>query len=804
LDDNEKRVGRLANLVSRLYDHAPSIGTNGEHICQRDFVEIALLIGEQGEGQYRTSTINSKLSTKYDGLAPTKLPPEKDDTKPKRRVSPATAFSRNHRPNGEFRSLPTEWIVEDWVEETATLASELGLEPANVADLAEESQGLSGSEGQGLETALAKALDGDREGDGGGGREGQGTDTGQGHNKGRSQCPTEDPPNRGSERSDRFSGADVSHAKKDSGGVDPGDFKTRGSREKRRYLDARVRMQSERFLFLDLMGEAEAGMYTSGEDDAWTIKPAKHLREDMGAPRRTKSVWEDSVLIECKDDGFYDPERGLCREMRVYPEVVEEWAALPDEPRRWWLHTPKPKRTHQPSPLSSDLQDENNHNHPEPIDKALRSLECAYHPFDLDALDEAIESLERKGGHGEQLAHLRLKRKTIRRQADGEEGVVDLQNAYTPDDSGGRITFKKGGPQGLMKAVKAKAYDIEGITNWDIKSCHTSGLRQWADVLAGLGVDIDTSPLDEYPGKDKVVEDTGLPRGLVKTTEHSVKNSAYLPASLDQAELIEENHLPGDRTLDIADEARDADVDTDEALRTLHEVFADYRRVAIEIAEALLTTYWDEHKQPGGPKGWCMKNHCGVSFYRSEVIEDEDTSSWCHKARTAVMAWALRGLEGAFCHALTNIAEDYDYEVAANEHDGLIVHGRIPDEDESDAIERARERSGFHRAEIVEKPFADEEDIQEVYGDDTEQEPQPDDQEQDEQDLTAREREQRRLARYNAKREIPNLSEEEMRRIRSGYETAEAATSAEEVLPDEEGPQPPPGAEHGAACVGPA
>ncbi|MCS3827419.1 hypothetical protein GGP85_002889 [Salinibacter ruber] len=560
-------------------------------------------------------------------------------------------------------------------------------------------------------------------------------------------------------------------------------------------MDARVGMQSERFLFLDLMGEAQTSMYTSGEDDAWTIKPAKHLREDMGAPRRTKSVWEDSGLIECKDDGFYDPERGLCREMRVYPSVVEEWAALPAEPRRWWLHTPKPEYTSQPSPLSSDLQDENNHNHPEPIDEALRSLEDAYHPFDLDALDEAIESLERKGGHDEQLAHLRLKRKTIRRQADGEEGVVNLQNAYTPDDSGGRITFKKGGPQGLMKAVKAKAYGIEGITNWDIKSCHTSALKQWADVLAGLGVDIDTSPLDEYASKDKVVEDTGLPRGLVKTTEHSVKNSAYLPASLDQAELIEENHLPGDRTLDIADEARDADADTDEALRTLHEVFADYRRVAIEIAEALLTTYWDEHKQPGGPKGWCMKNHCGVSFYRSEVIEDEDTSSWCHKARTAVMAWALRGLEAAFCHALTNIAEDYDYEVAANEHDGLIVHGRIPEEDESDAIERARERSGFHRAEIVEKPFADEDDIEEVYAenDEEEDEPQGDDQEQDKQDLTAREREQRRLARCNAKRKIPDLNEAEMRQIRSGYEAPD----------EEEGPQPLPGAGgRGVACVG--
>lgn len=40
------------------------------------------------------------------------------------------------------------------------------------------------------------------------------------------------------------------------------------------------------------------------------------------------------------------------------------------------------------------------------------------------------------------------------------------------------------------------------------------------------------------------------------------------------------------------------------------------------------------------------------------------------------------------------------------------MDGTIPDA----AIERAREMSGFYRAEFVEKDFADEDDIEKVYG----------------------------------------------------------------------------------------
>lgn len=41
-----------------------------------------------------------------------------------------------------------------------------------------------------------------------------------------------------------------------------------------------------------------------------------------------------------------------------------------------------------------------------------------------------------------------------------------------------------------------------------------------------------------------------------------------------------------------------------------------------------------------------------------------------------------------------------------------IVDGAVPDE----AIEEAREMSGFHQAEFVEKPFADTEEVEDLYG----------------------------------------------------------------------------------------
>ena len=86
------------------------------------------------------------------------------------------------------------------------------------------------------------------------------------------------------------------------------------------------------------------------------------------------------------------------------------------------------------------------------------------------------------------------------------------------------------------------------------------------------------------------------------------------------------------------------------------------------------------------------------------------------------MAWMLQGLEAAFIHSITILsAESDDFSVVANEHDGLIVRQEADDEVTfSQALRRgmevARHMSGFYRAQLVEKPHADEDDVVEMYG----------------------------------------------------------------------------------------
>lgn len=123
-----------------------------------------------------------------------------------------------------------------------------------------------------------------------------------------------------------------------------------------------------------------------------------------------------------------------------------------------------------------------------------------------------------------------------------------------------------------------------------------------------------------------------------------------------------------------------------------------------DLAEGLLTAYWEAESYSGGRgKGQVMRNHCGITFCKYDYEGG-------HEARSKAMAWYLQGLEAACVHALTVLSEEYDYEVMANEHDGLITIGTIPEE----AQERARKASGSRRAELTDKRFEDEEDVQKL------------------------------------------------------------------------------------------
>jgi hypothetical protein len=527
-------------------------------------------------------------------------------------------------------------------------------------------------------------------------------------------------------------------------------WKTRGTIDQRRYLDERARSPAERLLYLHLLSCARSPDYDTGEAEGmeWVGVSAETMEEEMGAPyHSTRQVWEHSDLIEADPDYVppnEDGEDGRTRRFRIPQPVLNRWAGLGDGSRRWWLHTEKPERTSPPAPMSTDLSGENNHRYPDLIDRALRVWVDTIQPIRLVPIKEAIVSLDEKNTKTAraQKSGLQLQLRTINRQTQKVEGgVAHVRCAYTPTFAG-RIVFKNGGPQGMLGAVKARAYDIKGLTNYDIRSCHTTGLKQVADKLADVGVQIDVSPWEEYPGKYAVAEQTGLPVILVKTAEHAVKYGAVLPSS---AEQVKKFYVDDDNDSDdvsnwpsVAQAAERYAADVDSALSTLHDVFSDMRRVIKKIADALLNDYYDATQ-----RGGYMHNPCGVSFNPRNYEEG-------HERRSKVMAWMLQGLEAAFIHSLTLLSvESDDFNAVANEHDGLIAEGTVPPE----AVEVARLMSGFYRAELIEKPHADAEEIAEVYG-----------REEPEKEETVFDRD----ARYHAEREIPQLTAGEYEEMRSG------------------------------------
>ena len=781
MNDNAEIPTQAAEHLFRLWQSAPETNEDGERIPPCDYVEFALWVARQGEGQYKTATIKRSLSDENAISAPTKLPP-----------SAVTLRSEQYKHEGELRTAPTKWEVAGWVEKAERMLCQLKIEPTEAAALTEEAM----SERQMAEkirnetpSALKKKLRARKNSSSPthNGSNDSGTEDGHSHarqprgNKDRctsNGCDTQltgNRENRRSEGSDRQNGGGHERSKRARHKPDRQEFESRGTRAQRQFLDRRVRTPAERLLFLHLLGYARQVSYSASGEDEWNTVPADILEKKMGAPyHSTYRVWKDSDLIEAYQDGHYviptSDRSGRAREFKIPGCTLERWHKLGTGSKRWWLHTQEPKRTCEPQPMSTDLSDENNNGLPDLVGGALRVLKDADHRVKIEPIEEAIDALAgyRSKTARAQRTGLQFSLETIKQQAVASEGSeARLRNAYEMT-FGGRIIFKSSGPQGLMGPVKALAYDIEGYRNFDIESCHTTGLKQVADKLARIGVDIDISPWEQYPGKDEVVTDTGLPRILVKTVEHAIKYGAVLPASLAQVKnfYVDEDEDENDVSNwpAIAQAAEKHAVNVDEALGKLNDVFSNMRRVIKEIAEALLDEYWKAYKQPGGPAGYCMKNACGVTFRPSDYDEG-------HERQTKVMAWMLQGLEAAFIHSVTILSSEYDeFSVLANEHDGLIIRKEIDDEKMfekalQEAIEDARPMSGFGRAELVEKPHADEDDVVELYRDEDDQKPEetqtaPHETRSRNPSREAIAKASDEAARWNAQRDIPQYSED--------------------------------------------
>ena len=301
--------------------------------------------------------------------------------------------------------------------------------------------------------------------------------------------------------------------------------------------------------------------------------------------------------------------------------------------------------------------------------------------------------------------------------------VYSYAPAYKPQ-SFGRISFRGGGAQSASRFFKHAAYSgIAGLRNYDIKSCHTVALRQLAEEAETDDFSVSIQPLDTYRengGKEGAAQKTGLPVDLIKRVEHAVKQGAWLPSNwsfpwkraFQRAEALYDDrqhvvkhvpsHLPAILqfirkwvpVVHTNGQSKGTPPEHKTALKKLRNAFEPIRMMVEKLAHYLATTYWDRHKKRGGPGGWHMTNAAGLSINPFQHEEG-------HARHTKLMSWYLQGLESAHVHALTILGPDYEYEPIANEHDGLITLGAIPDEAQAEA----RHTSGFRSAALVQKPF---------------------------------------------------------------------------------------------------
>lgn len=306
-------------------------------------------------------------------------------------------------------------------------------------------------------------------------------------------------------------------------------------------------------------------------------------------------------------------------------------------------------------------------------------------------------------------------------------GIVEFTPAYEVQMLSGRLTFRGGGPQNLSREAKAAFYSgIPGLVNYDLIGSQTRKLVEEFEDAVAAGAELDLTVLTDYDaqgGKDALAERHGVSRDVFKRAEHAPKFGAGFPhhtfeaawklASAAAYEKLEDHgwsyggsrfriweervarELPtmARAAYDVAGDAGVPEFDDPEAVYALLK--AVYGPMAKEIKKWrrwLVEEHWAAHSKPGGD-GRFVEGPCGFAFTPHHFEAKERDTKYATNR--------LQGGEACHIHTLTLLGPKYGYEVLANEHDGLVVLGAIPEAAEAEA----RALSGFRTAELEPKPF---------------------------------------------------------------------------------------------------
>lgn len=439
------------------------------------------------------------------------------------------------------------------------------------------------------------------------------------------------------------------------------------------------------FLFLHLVAVTLLSYKRTAnkKGEVWIPVPAALIKEKARGAS-WKSL-EEAGLIRVKD---YQYVKGISREFLIEEAVIEKVIEL----------TPMTLEGHEGTvnlidgresnrKLKSVMYDEDRNYEPKLIREAVSEIRGCL--FRLRALERFVEkrkedwkssgSMRAKSRYINDLMCLQVLYQHNPVPVNEEMDLWSYDPSYSAQVSG-RISHRGGGLQTCSREMKAVAYQsIENVFNYDLKASQVNGL-----LLQFKQFEIDSKWLEEYLENEAAKTKYAARVGVSEDTWKSCLYSTFMGAGGGEGGAVFKYLM------------EEVDDDLEEASYRLGLFLGEVKELRKGIKEwhKKLWEYARKKgkKMPDGKRYW--KNAAGKSICLDDLYADNGASCLRKFA-----AFVLQGQEAAFIHNLTVLSKEYGYRVVANEHDGLVTEGSIPNK----AVEIAAKQSGLEQAKLEEK-----------------------------------------------------------------------------------------------------
>lgn len=447
----------------------------------------------------------------------------------------------------------------------------------------------------------------------------------------------------------------------------------------------------------------------------WIAIPAINIRKEIDwTIINTENFWKPlrgKGLLEVINDYRFFPDSeklGWCRKFKIPHGIFSQILEKQCMGTRYDLYTGKRKlsKAHK-TLIKKKPEDDSDHRRrrPQLIEDALRVFKNGRSLFNVQAARKHLRELKKKYNrlkHSDPDRATEVKNKyendvnclqaVVNQRPEkvvGMEGeIYEYPVGYKVQKKSGRLSEVGGGLQNCSCELKKAARSgITGLENYDIKSSQLTLLRQ---RLKDAGYDV--SGLRHFFSHDKeeIAERIGISRGTFKGAMYAVLYHGRLWYSWEDAlDNLSEGNLTAIPRLIFDERPSEANV----VYNKLADVLMPLREAREQLAEYRLNEFFEAEKDRDGT----ISNQCGVKFKPDDVEHKREQ-------KIRAMVHCLQGDEAALIHHLTVLSKEEfegNYEVLANEHDGIITIGKIPQE----ATDIAKQRSNFTSAELVPKPF---------------------------------------------------------------------------------------------------